>query len=287
MAIKLTVFFSQIAGRSTGWSENFWNSGPTDFSSTTLTKCNDLIAMLLATKGPETIGIGHRITLYSAAGFPVGQSQTITPASPPSNNSANAGATYESDYPTISLLLECRSVNGQATRQWLHGIDDSSLRDGGRYKPQSGYKASVAALTSYLKRAEWGMRVMNKATSPKRRLFEIKQTAPHIFTTVDNHGLVADDRIKVYRCYDPYKTGVNGTWHVLPLAADPAKSFLLVGFLPLAEQTVLATGASYIKKQTFEFLAGDWEVLRATSKQVGRPFGSPSGRRKGVKRSQI
>lgn len=289
MAIRLTVFFGQTNARSTGWSENFWNTAMTDLSQATQDGCNELILRLWSTKGNNALGLGHRITVYSETGFPTGISQTFSAQEVgTSNRTTNSlGPEADSDYPTISLLVEGRDVDGRSTRQWMHSIRDLQMNRGGVYNPDSAYKGIVGNLLTYMDDHSWGIKTLNRTASPKVRLFAIGQNTPHIFSTVGPHGLIPGQLIKLYRCYDPYKTGVNGTWHVGIPTTNPTTDFLCLGFLPLAEQTVLATGASYMKKQIFQFTAAKWKVLRATSRQVGRPFGSPSGRKKAQKRSAI
>lgn len=278
--IKVTYYWTQTASRVTGWSENFWGTGE-GITDSVKSQAVTLLGKLYFLKGHQTVSLGHRISVWNANGTPTRESLLVSPELVPTSN-PNSSSSYSSDYPTVAYLLQATGGTPvRSTRQWVRGIIDDSVIDGGRFNPFS-LAAARSGLENYLATGMWGLRSRVQAGNPKRIIEDYENTT-ETFLTVGAHGFVIGDRVSLsgLKTSPQLARSPNG---IYTISAVPAvNEFQLAGFGLDAGITMIPSKISKVQKIEFGVFTSTWKFLRVTSRQAGRPFGSPSGRPKKVR----
>lgn len=275
--LKMTAFWGQRSSRMVGWSESFWRDGDS-VTAEAENASNQLLARLFQVKGKETIGLGHRISVWDATGRPTRVSKLFAPTIVPGDN-PNVSTIRESDYPTVAYLLQgTGGVPTRSTRQWIRGIWDDAIQQGGGIAPATG-NMQRSDLLNHLTAGAWGIRSRLQGGNPKVNLINYDAVTGR-FLTVTDHGFSAGDRVTLtrIRTSPQLAKSFNGAYTVGTV--PNVKEFTLVGAYIPADVSLIISRTSTAQRLQYGILTAKWEILRATSRQVGRPFGSPSGKSK-------
>lgn len=274
--LKVTVFWGQASSRLVGWSENFWSRTYTTITDQSITAARDLISVCYAAKGKQTINTGFRLSLWNANGSPQRISQLFDVQL--TENNPNQKVENESDYPTIAFLLVGASTEPvRRTQQWFRGVWDDAVMSGGRIRAEIGNQERNQIIQNL--NTNWGIRIRQPNT-PARVGISVFQATTGTITTTAAHGLVVEDRVALYglEASSPDLQDPNQTWTVA--SVPNASSFTIQGWRANTEHVVYTRPTSKMQKIVFTVSSAKWSFTRTTSRQVGRPFGSPSGRRR-------
>lgn len=279
MPYRVSIRHVQTFGALTGgWGENYWSEAATDAKVDTAT--SDLRDALAELKGTQTLLPSARI---SAVGVNGRQAHNL-------NFPVNVGSgttDVASNYPTDALLLKLTTAGGLVNYQWMRGIFDGIVRDGGVYTP-TGTTNFLANLKSFFG--------VLKSSAGAWRLYKLDPTVPRQLVTDINlatgvikapaHGLgnpkaIADGRLS--GVLNP--RGINRVWSCLVIDSD---SFQLIGYTPPIDTGLKpAWIKAYIRPQKKVYSAiSTCEIVRATSHYTGRPTGLLGGRRRNRRRSR-
>lgn len=278
MPWRVSFRFVVVQAKIAGWTENFWHQSETlsDVEGAVV----DLRPLLLAVHGVEVANTSYRFTYVAPAGSP----PVLRKGKPVSTGEANnpqATADMSTDYATNALLLQWKSGSDYRVTQWIKGIPDDCIADGGKYKPSSAYAKRVKSLVNYLASGVgWCMRVQNHAMEGKR-ITSLSNTG---LVTVPSHGYAQGDRIRISGI-----TSYRNVNHIWPITVDPGdpNTFQLNMWQNPPTGTVLFGPNPKATKQSATLVSPDLNtstttgvsVLRATSHKVGRPFDLLGGRR--------
>jgi len=277
MPTKVTAYYLMSStSRAMGWSENFFNQ------TNDIGTCNDRFAdmgkLLRGIHGYNSIMTNWRISVLNNEMDNTRVSEPFEAENTTANTAVPASLT--SDYPTISLLLQAKSIaRNQETRQWIKGIGDSVVEEGRFQRGDKDWSTLLNAWLAHMNTTTngWGMRCLNLDQAIERRISTFNATTGEV-TTRENHGFTANSIVqlgKFKRVGDG--PSINKMWAISNVTLT---GFKLVGWV-WDEQTFYSVGIkTYAKNIIHRFSAASWSYIRATSRQVGRPFGSPAGRRR-------
>lgn len=259
-------FFHQVQqSKLGGWSENFWNSGSN--RQQVIDAATALRARLFECKGfpvqipniriSDTTAF-REVTLleFNLAGIPA----VITEAT---------GA----DFVDTALLLNLRGNPNYSTNQWMRGIYDAEIRQGGRYIPRASFVTQVNAFIAQLTSGSngWALRKLDPGVL-RKTITGITQAG---VVSSAGHGLVTDDLTRISRVVAP--SDLNKIWRVVKIDND---TFSIVGPPTMTGPASIGISTSS-RKQSFLYVAiASGSIIRATRHKTGRPFGQLSGRRK-------
>lgn len=269
MAFKLTYLYALMGQRTAGWSETFYSDAYNlDEAENQAQLFRNVLAPI---HGKQTVMMACRISdlvvkrRVRLLEFPI-------PADFTNNTAAEI---LESDYPTIAILLQSLgTTTGRITRQWIKGIkDDQSIR-GGVLNKAVGW-GKMRDFLAFLNTPANGLRARSQSTETVRRPVNALDDDTGTFTAPGGHPYVQGDVVRVI--------GVrgwsypNGQWRVLSVAGN---TFTVGGWNPPVNRPVPNLAAAKVYLYTPETYVAAWDVVRISSRRVGRPFGSPSGRQR-------
>lgn len=266
---RVNFLWSQRAQRIAGWSENFWNAGST--LSQAVENASALGNLLTAIHGRQAILDCIRVTNV----LDRRQSTLLEYASGQSENLA-VPSTYASDYPATAALIEVYLDGGFKTRQWLKGIYDDIVVDGGRFQNARDWQRKFDEFAAMLVNDanSWTGRI---ATNTTRFTITALDRATGIFTIPDN-TFVTGDLVIVsgYRGKDA--SYLNKTWRV---SNGGTNSITFTGWDPPARLGEVTWSNPQARKLTYAYPDVTQCLFKRISKRdVGRPFAVLSGRRK-------
>jgi len=275
--------FNQTAGpRSSGWTMNFWNS---------LTVLNDVLLaagrlapFLQAVVGKETL-----LEWYSARGVyePPGSRgarlaasvYAVKPGGPPVPKQG------DSDYPSVSLIMELRTQTGEVVRQTIRGIADDNVTLGGWYTPAGTMAGDIRALMTQLAKTGegWAVRTQDQGQAPKP-LAGFDSTVGNV--TCPGHGFSVNQIVKIGGKNIGIKPKLNGRWKIF--AVPDVDHFVLLDW---ENEDTAQSGnyrSAYAQALAFTYKAIAFDVTKplssgvtfVTSREVGRPQHRLTGRRK-------
>jgi len=266
---RVSFLFDQDSSRLCGWSENYWNR------STSLAfvefQAKGLRDALMECHGQEVncryvrisyVTGGNRTALLKEYGPRILVTNPTDPAD-------------TADYPSTALLIQLRSLPEPAyrTHQWMRGVQDRVIWDGGRYKGGGEESKPVRAVMGYLSDAnrQWALRVQDVAV-PQTVITQV--TLPGVISA-PGHLFTSGQVIRVINARS--RPDITGTWRVLN---PTATTFELLGYLAPADPPTYTGGArAYAVSYTYPQI-WDAKILRSTSRKVGRPFGLCTGARR-------
>lgn len=254
-----------VGDRTAGWSENFWSSLGDINAARTAAQAMSATIWQLHGNGVNlpSARVSNATTFRDVSILQLGLFSVIGPSS---------GAD-DADYPTNALLLKLTGQGGYVTRQWLKGIPDRVVSQGGQYKPTPTYVTNFNALATVLTNAAngWTMRVSDR-TVPFKPVKDISQAG---IVTVTGHGYADNSRVRISRVQG--LTQANRIWRITRLDAD---TFSLQGWVaPSVAIPYLGNGVA--RQVSPIYVAIQAAVIeRATKHNVGRPFGQLTGRRR-------
>jgi len=260
---KVAYFHSVQEELLFGWSENFWCEAAG--LGAALAIAETIRPFSMAIHGHQTVlrairvtDIGPprvtRVTHYSGS---------VNPATP---------STSPSDYQTSAGGLILRSGDIYQVSQWIRGIWDDAVSVGGVWTPSSTYVPLVNAFLAQLSAPSnlLRLRVTNKtnAAVPVTALTQLG------LVTATVPGLVSGNRVRISGTKGV--PGLNKTWTV---QVNDANSFFITPWI------IPATAPVFTQLGTVRLLSPTLvpvtyaSIIRATKRDVGRPFGLLSGRR--------
>lgn len=273
---KVSFFFKQNGARYTGgWTENYWNNSA-DLTGA-VSQADNLWKLLAAVHGNETILTYYRVA--SEPGTTPRLSRIVECQTNPTNGEVPSAAT--SDYPTSALLQELRAGNGRKARNWIRGVPDSKVGNGGNYTPGLGsppnYAARIGALAASLVDSGRSWVIRRQSST----LTAVQPSAINLSTgevTAAAHGLLDFARLKVKgaRGTSAY---LNGLWTVVQRTANTYKLSPWNPRIATADAAWNGTGQFYNLTYAGDQIAGH-DIIRATEHAVGRPFGLLIGKTK-------
>lgn len=270
MPFKVSYFWEQIVAKTGGWSESFYH-GADDFS-TVQTQAIVLGQRLMAVHGKTTVLRNIRFSEYGAFRRAVIAPQTFT-------TNPEVPDSYTSDYPTTALLLRIKGFGtspgtpGYTVNQWLKGIPDFVIADGGFYKPTGEYPTRMSTLFDRIISGGWRLKVQDKAVQKKK----VNSISSSGLVTLPSHAYASGNYVRISRAKGD--TRVNRIWRIQVVSAD---TFQLL-FWQQLEPAIPIFGDPVATLQSAIFVApadGGCQIIRATERKVGRPFGLLTGRRK-------
>lgn len=268
MPYRVTFSYAMTGSRTAGWTENFWNNATSLGEAET--RAGKLKDALLEVHGRQTVLIHTRISRISTPREVLGIDHGSGAVNPSQEEAA------VSDYPTTAYVLELRTANFLTARVWLKGCVDFVTASGGLFRPQD-QESRLKRLYSLLKgtNAGWCLRGLNRET-PKRLVTSMTSLG---LATVPAHGYIADGRVRLRFPAESMRYG-RGVWAFRVLDNDtlaiskwnpPQNAAAFPWANPgTAQQQV------FLPLESITFA----EVQRISKHNVGRPFGSPIGRRK-------
>lgn len=266
----------QTGSRLAGWSDNFWSQNSE--LSGVVTATEELRNRLNAITGKETKLPSARIS--SADSFRNVRLVTY-------NTTGSVTAAQIADYPSTALLLKLSAPGPYTTRQWIRGIPDDVVQDGGTYNP-SGLTGWSAKLNTFLGTLTdsgnlWSIRALNRNT-PTTPVTNVALATGIV--TAPAHGLGAAGaivRVRVKGFIVP--RGLNKVWKATILT----DSTLQLNFYTPPTQVNLAPYAitPTVRLQTYIYVQIAEAVIdRVTSHYTGRPIELLGGRRRTRRRTQ-
>lgn len=265
---RVSYLFQQQTPRACGWSENFWHgpATPAQIHAAQLA----LRPKLLSVHGSAAINTYVRMSQ-------VDTTRLVVDEFPDTINLGAKESEQGTDYPTTSLLLslsnDIEEPTYRKTRQWIRGVPDDVTKNAGSYQPDSAFVTRVNALVEHLASpaSNWVIRIRNPAEA------DIPITAVTALGVVTGaaNTFAFNDLVQLKGKYLP--SFLKRTWRVAP--GNVATEFHLAGFDPPKSFTGW-TGIAYARRVSYiysDIKAG--YIVRTSKRNVGRPFGSPTGRR--------
>jgi len=270
---KVTYFFQQTPGKTAGWTESFYNNAAS--LQLVITRANTLRPSLHKVHGFQTGLTYQRIS--NVSNFREVDVQEFPLTSPANPNTSNL---YGSDYPTNALLLLTQPGGDirYTVRQWIKGIPDGAVIPPGVYNPAfEAYLAQIDELRGKLTQGtqNWACRVVSKnlALSPIKLITAV-DLATGIVTS-PAHLLETGQRVRISKTKK--NKYINRIWQVEVLSAS---TYRLITWDSVAAGTKPADGGQ-ARLQDYEYPSITVaKIIRATKKNVGRPFGLFVGRQK-------
>jgi len=266
MPFRVTFFFSQQVGVKTGgWSENFWNSAP-DLPTVT-TAANALLPLRFALLG---YGVGIvAMRFQDLTSFRAAQPIPLTQF-----NSVVQGGNFDADYPTTKGLLRLFGPAKYITSQWLGGMPDSWVANGGVLALSAVGRDNFLSFKSALLAGSNGWRINNQDKSIAKKLVTAVTAGGQV--TAPGSNYTAGQIIRISRTHGV--TGLNKLWTVAT-NIDPNTFTIAPPVGGFVGSIVNPLGTAQLQSKTLQAMT-DVQLIRATEHRVGRPFGLLSGRRK-------
>lgn len=264
MAFRVSFQFFQQTAKMGGWTENYWNS-LADLSAVQ-DKANDLALSLDGLHGNTTFMPAIRIS--DASSF-----RDVKLITRPGAQTPGTSAQSVSDYPTNALLLRHLGVGNYRVQQWIKGIWDSVIAQGGYYTPNSDYQSRMLTFRTKLALATngWVLRVLDRTQALK----PIKDITQAGVVTCTGHGYLDNAKVRISRCKG--LTQANTVWRITRIDAD---SFSLQGWVA-PNPAIPYLGGGVVRLQSYTYVSiMDSVVQRATEHAVGRPLEQLIGRRR-------
>lgn len=260
---RVSFFFSLQGDRLGGWSENFW-SNLTSFS------------------GVQAAALDLQQTLYNLKGFGVSapyirisQVGNFRSAQVVNTNltSTVQNTGVDADFVDTAILIRLSSAQPYQSSQWLRGVWDECISQGGRYTPIAQYTTNMKNLFLKLAQASNGWVLRNLNQSNLKQLITAVTSAGVV--TVPNHGFSTGNTVRISRTGGI--TGLNKIWRITVVDSS---NFQLVG-VPVGGFTGTYTkpGTAQLQAYIYQAITGG-QPLRATKHNTGRPFGQLTGRRR-------
>lgn len=264
---RVSLFSANTNTRTGGWTENWWNNA--DSHATAKTRGTALALVINNFRGYGPIINKIRVSQYglrrSGRSYPLN-----IPNTPPS------GTTLYADYPTTKVQLELTGTGTVPVRtnQWLGGIVDGSVVNGGFWVPTPAALAALNTLISVLTTGTngWSVNVLDPANTPKTVTAVVGTTG--VVTTGVVHGFNNNDFVRLMRIQGI--SGINGIWQVTDVDAT---TFRLIGWQSTTE-TMTRSNAVAVKQLHIPLGVVEARIVQATSHRVGKPTGLLGGRRK-------
>lgn len=159
MPFKVSYRLTLQSTKSAGWTMNFWH--PTNDSTVAASRAKELAPLLWNMTGYGVLVPGYRISL-------VGGFRQVQNVAYPTGTSAGAapGGSGQSDYPTSALLIKIFGSGGYYTEQWIRGLRDECLQNGGVYKAGNSvaFDACFKTFVDKLVSDGWSLRVLDHST---------------------------------------------------------------------------------------------------------------------------
>lgn len=275
MAFRVTVFFEQSGDKSGGWSMNFWNN--TNDLSLMQPIAQRLVDRLDDMTGVETRPVSVRIS-------EIGAFRRIFQFTPVVSPRGISTAPTTSDYVNTALLMKLGAAPSYQTRQWLRGIHDSVVVEGGKYRATAALMRRYTAFFTYLASGgdNWSLRVQS-ATAPNKDIEAISGAG---VVTITGHGFPATPvggtgltKVRITRCKGDFF--YNGVWSIKNVTTD---TFSLVGWVAPGDLQPYRGGGKAILQLPVLVAINGGTFLRATSHKTGRPSNVLTGRRKKARR---
>jgi len=179
----------------------------------------------------------------------------------------------QSDYATNAAGLELLSGDVYSVRCWIRGVWDEAVKTGGVWTPPGPYIPIVNAYLAELFKVSnnFRLQVLNK-TNPTKPVQGV--TIGGVVTS-PAHGFTAGARIRISGTKGV--AGLNKTWRVLSVTTD---TFTIGPWLiPAVAPVITQYGTARLLELTLVPITYA-SVIRASKRDVGRPFGLLSGRRR-------
>jgi hypothetical protein len=260
---RLSMFFDFSGYRSGGWSENFWNSGAFPTAGTP-TNVATLIAARQAMTSNQCNVTRYRISDVRTFRNVINGQTGYGPVTP---TPSLAG-----DPPQTKLFLVFRGAGNYKTGQWIGGIPDAQIQNGGVYTPNGVWPTALANFTNLLLSSGWSIANQDRTVVPK----PIDGLTNAGIVTADAHGFTTGDyvRIKNVRGF----TEANRIWRVVVLSPS---TFQLVGWVAYATApTFYGPKAVAVLQKLVLTQISSVDAGRGSNKRVGRPTGQLIGRRR-------
>jgi hypothetical protein len=270
MPFRVSYFFVQAIGRTGGWSENYWNSN-TDIEpcvragvklATALRQCHGLQSNL------------RYMRISDAATF-----RDVTLVEYVGEGAQQTNGNTDSDYPTNAAGLKLVGSGNYVTRQWIKGVEDTAINDGGLWLPSGRTTRNFNAFFAILQTTseQWVLKRLNRAT-PKLVVENVTNAG---VVSITGHGYANNAKIRISRCRGTFF--INQLWTIKRIDAD---SFSLIGYVPQTNNPVYrGGGTSQLQTPTYVPITNA-SIERATKHNVGRPFAQLTGRRRRPRNTQ-
>jgi hypothetical protein len=264
MPYRVSMRNVQVADLTGGYSENFWNSATSDSAVTT--RISDMATKLFNLKG---FGANIPSVRVSELTFFRNVFKVFTNLA----SSPNTGG-FQADALTTKILLEMSGDNPkQLTRQWLGSIPDNTVSFGGRYIPTANFLNNLNTWTGVMTGGNGWCMSKQDQTIPKINVASITQ--PGVLTTIVDHGIVTNDKIRLSRVKNP--TSSNGVYRVTKLTNNTLQ---LIGFVDPGFAITVRDSTTVQKQVRVLIEIRKIVPLRVSSHKVGRPFDLSTGRAK-------
>jgi hypothetical protein len=265
MAFKVSFFWTCQQDLLSGWSENWWNNLPD------INKVVDVVdamrTALDAVHGNQSVCPNVRIS--DATNF-----RNVKVYRYNVSVQAASGIGSDSDYATNAALLQVNALPNVKVKQWIKGIKDADISNGGRWTPTPATTAALNKVNAIVTSASngWCVNTLSQAN--------LKKTV----TNITNAGVVTckangyDGSLPVRISRAQGVLGVNGLWGITIIDAN---TFSLNGYTADPDSVPFfgKTCTAQLQARAYTAISGI-QVVRATEHRVGRPFGLATGRRK-------
>lgn len=269
MAFRVSFFWTIQQKLIGGWSENFWNG---------LADLSDVEKQATALRG--VLNSFHAtqvkcptVRISDTTGFRQVKILTFN-----LNLGGGQSNTNNADFVNTAALLKLQAGPKLVTRQWLRGLDDDDINQGGYWNPTAATVSQVNKLRALLTSAAngWVLRKL-KALPVPTDIVGITQAGIMTVQNIANPGGIA--KLRISRCIS--NIDINRIWKFQWIDATHVQ---LLGPVPFTVAPVFVQLGT-AKVQEYEYTAiTDSSIERATSRRTGRPLGQSSGRRRTRKR---
>jgi len=250
---RATMLFQQA---NAGWGESFYTNQAS--ANTTLNELQSLVNRRVA-----CIGDGVKVGAIRA--------QNIGGAGEANVRILNqAGTSTAVDTPWQSLIVHFRDEDGRRLVYLQRAIPDAQIA-AGIFQPTPAYTAALRAYLDAVVAGPWTVRRLDK-NQPLKRITSI--TTGGTLTCMEGHGLVAGDLIKMNHVNDIHGQPVRGDFQILTTPTPETATIA-----NWTEQSVQRNGKFRKVAYVFKNITSYEYQNKITSRKVGRPFGSPRGRR--------
>lgn len=271
MAFKVNVFFTQESELTAGWSMTFWNAA-SDFA-TADSRTKSLIAFLDQATSAQAHPVRYRVAEIGSFRRVLVQPYAYL------KKTYTIGSAEDGDSVTAALLLQYRKEDATKvylTRQWLRGVPDKSIQDGGKMTLAGLSKITINLFLKQLTDSTqgWSMWVQDK-DQPE---VEITGLTTAGIVTAPNHAFAVTSPLTKIRIKNSSKLkALNGIWKVVAVAGS---TFQIANWDPTIVIPANVGNPVAIKQvKTLKSIA-EAVAVRATKHNTGRPSGTYSGRRK-------